>query len=401
MPARRDADALQLRGALMIGTQRPSHRRAPHRPGTGFVFEGAILVAITVLLLLGLPACAHRPPVEYARSRATAERAYAAGRYEEAAVSWLEAAEQASSPRDAADARYRAAASWERAGKPDAADDLYRQLASGPETERSARAAFERANLRLAAGDREAGNALVDDALRRYPSAGVARRALERRLMELNREQGTDSALAYLAKMEPSLADTELAESVAYERARYQNLAGSKRAARDSYLDVARRFPYPFGAYWDDALYHAAELDIELGEPRLAVAHLKRMLSQREPAPKYGTLERPRFGPARFLMAEVYRDQLRNPRAARETFLTLVREHPTSPLRDDALWEAALLARAAGNPNSTCSDLARLVEEMPDSRYVPCTHRICSQLPATGRCPSYIADHIPDPSRGP
>jgi hypothetical protein len=382
-PARRNADATSPRDRLaLIGPRSAS--------GTA-----NLLLALAAVLGFGIAACSHRPPIDYARSRAAAERAYAAGRYEEAAHSWLEAAERARSPRDATEARYRAATSWERAGKPEAASELYGQLAADPASERSARAAFDQAELRLATGDQAAGLALVDDAIRRYPDSGVARRALERRLIDLNQQHGANAALAYLAEMDSSLANTELAEAVAYQRARYQELAGAKRAARDSYLAVARRFPYPFGAYWDDALYHAAELDVELGNPRHAIGHLERMLSQREPTPVHGSLERPRYGPARFLMAEIYRDQLGDPNAARNTFLVLVNEHPTSPLRDDALWEAALLALAAGNGADACADLGRLVEEMGDSRYVPCAHRVCPQLPSIGHCRGYIAERIP------
>ena len=348
------------------------------------------------LVLLGIATgCARRPPPEYARSRAAAERAYAAGRYEEAATNWLHAAERARAPRDANEARYRAAASWERAGKRAEAAGLYEELASGPETDRSARAAFELAELKVEAGDREAGNAMVDDAIRRYPGSGLARRALQRRLLDRSDEGGPVAALDYLDRMEPALRQTALAEFVAYERARYQELAGAKEAARDGYLGVARRFPYPFGAFWDDALYHAAKLDVELGRPHAAIAHLEQMLSKREPKPALGSLERPRFGPARFLIAEIYRDQLGDGDAARRTFLLVVNEHPTSPLRDDALWEAALIARSEGNTRAACHDLGRLAREMPDSRYVPCTHAVCPELPRTSRrCHSYIAAEI-------
>jgi TolA-binding protein len=359
-----------------------------------------VRLTIGLLGLAVMAACARRPPAAYAKSRAAAERAYAAGRYEEAAANWLEAAEHARTDRNAAEARYRAAASWQRAGNNAAAARLYGSLASDPASDRSSRAAFEAARLRREAGDVAAGNALIDDAIRKYPDSGVARRALERRLIELSEAEGHQAALAYLDRVEPDLNETALAESVVYQRARYQQRAGSLRAARDSYLTVARRFPYPFGAYWDDALYHAAELERELGRPSAAIEHLEKMLSKREPKPSHGSLERPRFGPARFLIAEIYRDDLGQPNDARQTFLVLVDEHPTSPLRDDALWEAALLAHTAGDSDAACAGLRRLVSEMPDSRYVPCAPAVCSELPTTKRrCRSYIAERIPDVER--
>ncbi len=376
-----------------------SLRSMPARRKASPESRGRLLGGLFCLLIVG---CAHRPPAEYARARAAAERAYSAGRYEDAANQWLTAAERAKSGRDATEARYRAAASWQRAGRDDRAAALYAGLAADPESDRAARAAFDQAGLLLDSGDRTAGLALIDDAIRRFPQSGVARRALERRLIDLHEEGGPNAALTYLATMEPTLASTELAETVIYQRARYQQLAGTKTAARDGYLTVAQRFPYPFGAYWDDALFHAAELDVELGNPRSAIAHLQRMLEQREPTRVHGSLERPRFGPARFLLAEIYRDELHDDRAARDSFLTLVDEHPTSLLRDDALWEAALLER---EPERACTDLERLLREMPDSRYTPCAHQVCNRLPAsTERCRDYIADSIPPSShqrRGP
>jgi tetratricopeptide (TPR) repeat protein len=295
------------------------------------------------------------------------------------------------------EARYRAATSFERAGKKARARELYDDLASEPASDRQARAAFARAKLELEAGNRDAGLALLDAAIRRFPASGVARRNLERRLLDLETESGPEAALDYLEQVESPLADTELAEAVGYQKARYLERAGDLDAARDAYLDVAERFPYPYGAYWDDALYHSAEIDVELGRPSEAVSHLERMLSKREPAPMHGSLERPRFGPARFLMAEVYRDELRDLRAARRNFLLIVTEHPTSPLRDDALWEAALIAHRVGDTSTACRDLHRLVKGMPDSRYAPCAPRVCRQLPRSeSRCKGYIAERIPE-----
>ncbi|HPA83054.1 MAG TPA: tetratricopeptide repeat protein, partial [Thermoanaerobaculales bacterium] len=274
---------------------------------------------------------------------------------------WLAAASAAPGRRDADKARYRAAASLARAGRgPDAAG-LFDELAADPDGERAARAAFERAELELDAGHAEAGAALRDRALRAFPDSGVARRALGRQLGWHVERGGAPAALAYLNALAVELGGSELAEAIAYQRAVHLALAGSREAALAAFLEVARRFPYPVGVYWDDALFRAAELEVELGRPRQALTHLERMLAEREARPIAGSLERPRFGPARFLIAEILRDELGDPAGARREFLRLVDEHPTSRLRDDALWAAATLGVSLGDREGACREGVDLI----------------------------------------
>ena len=49
-----------------------------------------------------------------------------------------------------------------------------------------------------------------------------------------------------------------------------------------------------------------------------------------------------------------------------------------SLLRDDALWQEALLWGEEGDTGTACERLETLVDHFPDSRYVPC---------AAARCP--------------
>ena len=351
-----------------------------------------------VLVVLALGACAHRPPPQYARARAAAERAYSAGRYEEAAERWLDAAQSASKRSDEVEARYRAATSWQRAGRLDEAQVLLSAIAQDPPSDRSARAAFDRAELLVDRGQEAEGQAARNAAIMQYPESGVARQALLREIGWHRDHGGVAAALAYLDRMEPRLARSELGETVGYERGRLLEEAGERIAARDEYLRVARKYPYPGGALWDDALFRAAELEVALGHPREAIAICKEMLSYREPQLTYGSLERPRFGDARYLMGRIYADELGDLQAARETFLTLAREHPTSRLRDDALWAAALADRRAGDMDAVCQDVAELAREIPDSRYVDCASQLCPRRPPTGHgCRPYILRDIPRP----
>ena len=352
----------------------------------------AALAVMTALCGLSLPAsCAPRRNPDFARAEAAATRAYGHGRYGEAGDLWLAAASAAGRPRDADEARYRAAASYARAGREPEAATLYEELAENAEGERAARAAFDRAELELDAGRVEAGIALRDRALRAYPDSGLAGRALQRQLAWYVERGGPGAALAYLDALAGEVGGSELAETIAYERAVHLALAGDQEAALAAFLETAERFSYPLGVYWDDALYRAAQLEVELGRPRQGIAHLERMLREREPKPIAGSVERPRFSPARFLVAEILRDELHDRAAARREFLRLVDEHPTSRLRDDALWAAAVLGDELDDPRGACRDARRLARDFPSSRYVGCLGRVCPELGApTADCPSYV-----------
>jgi len=337
-----------------------------------------------------LLACAPTLPPAYAHARDTAESAYGKGQFEAAARAWLAAADAARSARDRSEARFRAAASYERAGALEKARGLYERLAAG-KSERAPRAEFALADLRLRAGDEAGGYAALERAIRKYPSSGVAGLSLRRYFAELAEHGGDQAVLAYIAEVEPALDQSELAEQLLYERARRLDSEGKLVEARDAYSLVARRFPYPHGAYWDDALFHGAECETRLENPRGAIELLTQMLAAREVSHMSGSYERGRFADAAYRIAELYRDAIHDPLAARRAFHGVFVDFPTSTLRDDALWQEALLARRTSSEDA-CAPLALLVRELPDSRYAPCAHEICPKiLPAAQReCRDYI-----------
>jgi TolA-binding protein len=343
-----------------------------------------------LLLALLLSACAPNLPAAYVHSRDAAESAYASGHFSEAGQRWLDAAKSADTARDRNDARYRAATSYERAGDLTRAGELYSELANG-HSDRAPRATFALADLQIRGGDEAGGNAALEAAVRKYPSSGVANLALRRYFAALAEQGGDRAVLDYIDRVEPALDSGDLAEQLLYERARRLDSLGSVAPARDAYVVVADRFPYPHGAYWDDALFHAADCELELGRPERAVAQLERMLAAREASHLSGSYERPRFADAAYRVAELYRDQLRDAAAAQRAFHGVFVDYPTSTLRDDALWQEALLARQGGG-TAACAPLTALVQQLPDSRYAPCAHEICFKLApiAKRECAAYI-----------
>ena len=343
-----------------------------------------------------LAACAPSLPAAYEQSRAAAERAYVHGRYEEAATHWKQAAQAATRQRDRNEARYRAAVSLQRAGKTEEAARLYEQVAAVEHNERAARAAYDRARLEIAHGDAGKGYLLLRKALEEHPNSGLAAGALRSYLRWLSRRGGPQAELDALDPLIAKLGRTELGEYLHYSRAAALEREGRIRTARDRYLYVADHYPYPRGALWDDALWHASLAEEKLGRFHAAIAHLERMLAEREPPSPPGSYERPRYDDSRFRIAVLYRDRLNDPSAAARNFWLVFTDHPKSLLRDDALWEVALLSRRMGDRTATCDALETLVKELPDSRFAPCAGELCPQLRKqdTRACRAYIRRHL-------
>jgi len=347
------------------------------------------LSSFGVFLLL---ACGSPPPAAYAQETERAQAARVKGDHAAAARHYERAATLARKPRDSEEARYRAADSYARAGDLGRAEALYTSLAAqGPDAERQARADFALAELQRKNGHEPERQAHLAAAIRRHPNSGLARLALNQHLDYLREQGGSEQVLAYLADEGRALANSELGETIAYRRARELDDAGKNAEARDAYLACAARFPYPGGAYWDDALFRAAEKELALSAPQKALQHLERMLAEQESAVITGSYQRGRYAEAQLKIAEIYRDQLHDSQRARRELRRVWEKHGNSRLVDDALFQEALLARDAGDAAGTCAPLAIIVRQLPDSRYAACAHLLCSTLAAASAdCHDYI-----------
>ena len=353
-----------------------------------------------LLLALLLAACAPTLPAAYVQARDAAEGAYAQGQFNDAAAHWLRAADSAGSARDRSDARYRAATSYQRAGLVEDARKWYGVLASG-KSERAPRATFALADLRIASGDGVGGLGELEAAIRKYPTSAIAGLALRRYFSALAEQGGDQAVLDYIERALPELEHTDLVEQLLYERARRLDARGEAERALNAYVAVADRFPYPYGAYWDDALLRGADCAQRLGEPDQAIALLERMLLARETSRMSGSYERPHFADAAFRVAELYRDAKHDPDAARRAFRGVFVDYPTSTLRDDALWQEAVLASRVAEAQA-CEPLELLVKQLPDSRYAPCAHEMCTKIAPIARrdCAEYIERELREPGSG-
>ena len=331
----------------------------------------------------------------YTRERALAEGAYAKGDFAAAAEHWSRARARADNPHDASEADYRRAATLERAGDLDGARAAYLAIERS-NSERADRAAFARAELALERGDTQTGYQLLRAAFLRYPNSGMARRAARSILAHTAETRGEPAALAEARALAVRLRGTELEETLWWEHAARIHAAAPGEKALSAYLELARRFPYPRGAYWDDALLAAARLELGLGRPERAIAHLERLLRERESARISGSYERKTFAEARFLIGEIARDRLNDPVRARAEFRRVFVDHPTTRLGDDALFEAALIAVTHNDQRGACESARLIVERAAESRYARCGSELCASLPRrAGRpCPGYAVERI-------
>jgi tetratricopeptide (TPR) repeat protein len=346
-------------------------------------------IAWLALVFVVLAACAPNRGTAYQKALAEAQRLHHAGRFEESAAKYDEAAKEAKVPRDAVFMRYQAALVRIRAGdRARAARDLREIANTDPPNAYSAQAAFKAADLAWDL-DKNAGYAELEAMALKFPATGVAWVALQRVFRHDDENGGPQKTIAHIDALSPRVKSTNLEELVTYERARRLDMLGKSAEARDAYLDVAARWPYPKGAFFDDSLYRASEMEEKLGRPREAIDHLERLLSFREKSTTIGSYERPRYAPAILRIAKLYEEKIGDRQKAREALHRLYREFTTSTLRDDALWREAALWRKDGDNATACDRLATLTDDFPDSRYVPCVVEQCPKVkrPSKSKAP--------------
>lgn len=351
-----------------------------------------------IVLACAQTACGSSFGVAYERAFASGARAQHAGRYEEAARAYEQAAEHATRVKDRDEALFLVARMHEKRGAHADARAAYERLRkTSPEGSRAARAAYEMALMEIEHGDAERGYVMLLDATFTYPKHGSARRSLHR-LIEHQRDLGGDEGvLRWLEGPGRTLRGGDLDQQLDYERARSLEGTGKTVEARDLYLKTAKEHPYPIGGLTDDALWHASQLEEKLGRHEAAIFHLRTLLSSREASRMSGSYERPRYSPAQMRIAELYRDKLHDHATARKEFHAVYAAHPTSVLRDDALWAEARLAHADGDTRDACALALRLREEFADSRYARCGYLVCADVkPAMKErsCANYIERQV-------
>ncbi len=336
-------------------------------------------LALTMIAALAL-GCGAGAPSAFAVSYANGQRAEAAGRWQEAATGYDQAASASTDERQKDNARYHAAIARVHAGDVAGGGRDLLAIAAGT-GEWAQEAAMAHALLLLEANDPAAAGEL-DAFVLRFPNEGLARRALALRLRALD-TSGVDVALAYLAGLEAATANTEVGADVVYQEAARVEQKGDLLRAHAMYLDVALRWPYPQGALFDDALWRASLAAERLNDPKRAVTDLETMLEVREQSQLNGSYDRPRFPDALMRLAKLQESALHDDAAARAAWQRFTSTFTDSPKVDLALWNDARLANKAGDTTGACAELESLVRRFPDSRYVPCAIAQCKAIVRT------------------
>jgi TolA-binding protein len=369
-------------------------------------------LAALALFGVALAACAPSRGASFDQAFARAERAETAGRFTEASAAYEDAARAATRDRDRDEARYLAALMLLHAG--DVRDGIARLApiaSSSPPLEEAPSAAYRIAEAHLDHGDPALGWQEMERFVVRFPRSGLAHPALRRVLAHDDETKGKAASLAYLKELEAGpLADSEIGELIAYEAAERMRDTGDRKGARDAFLAMARRWPYPHGTLFDDALYHASEEDERLGRYPDAIADLRLLLQEREvigpfvalrPNNMFGSYQRRKMTPAQFRVAYLLAEKMGDRAGARDVLHTLYADFQTSDRRAEALWLEAELWRDDGDQATSCDRLATLVHDFPDSRYVPCVHAACASvtLPEKSSAPKECHAYLVAPHR--
>jgi len=117
--------------------------------------------------------------------------------------------------------------------------------------------------------------------------------------------------------------------------------------------------------WWDDVAMVRAEALRHMGKPQEALGVLDLFLERREDSYFVGSYESIFFDEAMMMRAGIF-ESMGNTEAARQAYLRLIADAPTSRLCDDAAYRAALLAKGS----AVIEELKSFLETYPDSRWV-------------------------------
>ncbi len=350
------------------------------------------------LVPLALVACAPAYGEAFLASFNAGKRAMHAGRFLEAARAYDDAASKAQRVKDRDEARLLEARAFAQAGQWSDAQATYaRLITESPRGPNTPRAEMDYAEVEIHHGDVEKGYRLLEEAARRNPNNGVTRPSIRRFVAHLGETQGELAVLAWLRAQERAFRGTDQDQTIAYEEALCLDRMGRKQEAHDAFLASAKVRPYPHGALTDDSFWQAAQMDQDLGRHEEAVTHLRELLSPMEArmpiVGKYdmASYERPRFPEAQIRIAEIYRDKIKDRRAARREFEKADREHPQYRRHPYTVWAGAKLALEDGDQPGACKLADRLAGELSWSRYASCARAICPSAKEGKRaCPDYL-----------
>ncbi len=328
----------------------------------------AVRRALVPLCVLAAVLSAGCPPTlsrergpAYLAAMARADRAHSHGDMHAAATAFADAARHAQRRVDRDEAEFREAHALERVGDDPHALALFDAIAARrPVSRRTVRALYDASLLRAHRGDQAGALAGYRRIVREHPGSGLAARAL---FWVVPSFPSASAARAYLASLYAHVGTSDLGDDILMHEADLALSVHDRAGARAALVRIVREHPYPQGGLWDDALWRLADMEVEDGRPRRAIAWLERMVSVRETTWGTGSYTRPRFAPAQLRIARLYRDALHDFDHAAAAFRATYDDYPTSLLRDDALVELGEMELDAGKQQKGCATLRRALAE--------------------------------------
>lgn len=349
---------------------------------------GSFRFTVCAVILLG---CGPKQDAVYASYAEGARHAQSQGQYRLAATRWESAATGAVLPRNKDEALYRSAMNLLRVGDTRGGERQLQQLAAKrPPGPRSARAAFDLAFMEFKR-DPSAGVRSLERAVLLHPRGSSAARGL-RTIAAHKAASNPLHAISFLRAIERRARGSqanELAEAAGYETARQLDASGDPGAALEVYQRTVRRYPYPSGVLWDNALLASAQIQVRLERYRDAIKSLEFLLGHKEEAFFLGSYDR-HYAQAEWRIAEIFQLHLGLPEQAAKRFMAMAQRYPFSHLRDDALWKAAVIWNSLEITDRACSAVSELRTIVPRSRYQRCSHLACNTAPTQEKCPDYI-----------
>ncbi len=334
--------------------------------------EAAFLVVALGLALAGCrPGSAPPPSAEYLEAYDRAARLEREGHPAKAAAVYGEAAERADRPRTRWQAAYRQARELEKAGERTEALRMYLAIATeDPGGEMAPRCVYYAARMAHEDGDDETALARLVQVIETYPDDGLAPQAVRRLAQWLEARGEEPRAVSLLTELEQRLRGTDVGDNILYRLALLAEARGEGEVALGLLERQVDLYPFPRSTLYDDALWRAGNLALEMGQPERALGYLEALVARRErslaiPASYYTEWT----DDSQLLIGRIRLERLGDPSGAARAFETLA-TFPDSRLADDGLWWASRVYLGQGDRRRSCDALRRLIEGFPFSSHL-------------------------------
>lgn len=287
------------------------------------------------------------------------------GRYDEAVDSFAEAALESERRVDLDESLYRETRALIQLERYDEAVRILQEVADRrPVSRRTSRAMFEIGLIRLDhLNQREQALADFEVVMRETPDDGLGTRALYYILRDYEQRDDTAGAVAFCDRLYADLGNSTMGDDLLRSKSNLLMLDGDRDGARAALEELVRRYPYPYGQRWDDAITTLAEMDVEDGQPARAVERLRMLVNRNEETNLVGSYTLPSMPRAQLRIGQIYRDELHDMEHASEAFEDLEDRFPRSILRDDALYQAGVMWLDAHETHKGCRILRHLLDD--------------------------------------